>query len=115
MLGGGADTFAIGDLSRTGAQLVDISLAPLPITAGGDGAADRVTVAGTDKADALKLTGKVVVGGTATLDRPPVDGQRLPRRGRSDTLAIAGGGGDGHARHLRVRRRPPIGARRSPD
>ena len=31
-LGGGADTFAVGDLSRTDAQLVDISLAPLPIT-----------------------------------------------------------------------------------
>ena len=71
MLGGGDDSFAIGDLRRTDAQLVDISLAPLPITAGGDGAADRVTVAGTDQADALKLTGKVVAAGTATLTGLP--------------------------------------------
>ena len=34
VLGGGEDTFAIGDLSGTGAQLVDVSLASLPITAG---------------------------------------------------------------------------------
>jgi hypothetical protein len=65
--GGGADTFAVGDLRRTDAQLVDISLASLPITAGGDTAADRVTVDGTSGRDALELTGKVVVGGTATL------------------------------------------------
>ena len=32
VLGGGEDTFAIGDLSGTGAQLVDVSLASLPIT-----------------------------------------------------------------------------------
>ena len=87
MLGAGEDTFAIGDLSRTGAQLVDISLAPLPITPLGDFNADRITVAGTDKADALKLTGKVVTSGTATLTG-------LPGRSTSatpsplDTLAI---------------------------
>ena len=71
VLGAGEDTFAIGDLSRTGAQLVDISLAPLPITPLGDFNADRITVAGTDKADALKLTGKVVTSGTATLTVSP--------------------------------------------
>ena len=71
MLGAGEDTFAIGDLRRTGAQLVDISLAPLPITPLGDFNADRITVAGTDKADALKLTGKVVTSGTATLTGLP--------------------------------------------
>jgi hypothetical protein len=65
--GGGADTFDVGDLRRTSAQLVDISLAPLPITAGGDGQPDRVTVDATPARDALTLTGKVVVAGTATL------------------------------------------------
>ncbi|MDA0168319.1 hypothetical protein OJ998_04405 [Solirubrobacter taibaiensis] len=65
--GGGADTFDVGDLRRTPAQLVDISLAPLPITAGGDGQPDRVTVDATPARDALTLTGKVVVAGTATL------------------------------------------------
>ena len=65
--GGGADTFDVGDLRRTSAQLVDISLAPLPITAGGDGQPDRVTVDATPARDALTLTGKVVVACTATL------------------------------------------------
>jgi hypothetical protein len=92
VLGGGADTFAVGDLSRTGAQLVDISLASLPITAGGDGAADRVTVAGTDRGDAFKLAGKVVVGGTATLTGLPWT-VNVSHAEASDALAIAGGGG----------------------
>ena len=92
VLGGGADTFAIGDLRRTGAQLVDISLASLPITAGGDGTADRVTVAGTDRSDALRLAGKVVVGGTATLTGLPWT-VNVSHAEASDVLAIAGGGG----------------------
>ena len=32
MAGGGEDTFAIGDLGRTGAQLVDVSARSLPST-----------------------------------------------------------------------------------
>jgi hypothetical protein len=92
LAGGGADTFTIGDLRRTDAQLVDISLANVPITAGGDGAADRVTVAGTDKADELKLVGMVVVGGTATLTGLPWT-VNVSHTEPADTLAIAGGGG----------------------
>ncbi|MBE2320962.1 hypothetical protein DVA67_033705 [Solirubrobacter sp. CPCC 204708] len=67
VLGGGADTFSVGDLRRTPTQLVDVSLAPLPITAGGDGQPDRVTVDATPDHDALTLTGQIVVAGTATL------------------------------------------------
>jgi hypothetical protein len=93
VLGGGADTFAVGDLSRTGAQLVDISLASVPITAGGDGAADRVTVTGTDRADEMRLAGKVVVGGTATLTGLPWTVNVSHAEGASDALAITGGGG----------------------
>jgi hypothetical protein len=92
VLGGGADTFAVGDLSKTGAQLVDISLAPLPITPAGDAIADRVTVAGTDKPDALKLAGKVVVGGTATLTGLPWT-VNVSHAEAFDTLAIDGRGG----------------------
>ena len=92
VLGAGEDTFAIGDLSRTGAQLVDISLASLPITPLGDFNADRITVAGTDKADALKLTGKVVTSGTATLTGLPWT-VNVSHAESFDTLAIAGGGG----------------------
>jgi hypothetical protein len=82
--GGGADTFTIGDLRRTGAQLVDISLAGLPITVGGDGAADRVNVAGYGK---LKLAGK---GTTATLTGLPAT-VNISHAEPMDTLAIAGG------------------------
>ena len=92
--GGGADTFAVGDLRRTDAQLVDISLAPVPITAGGDGQADRVTVQGTDKRDAMTLTGKVVVAGTATLTGLPATVNISHAEGALDTLAIDTRGGD---------------------
>jgi hypothetical protein len=87
LAGGGADTFAVADLRRTGVQLVDISLAPIPITAGGDGQPDRVTVAGTDKADAMTLTGKVVVAGTATLTGLPAT-VNISHAESTDTLAI---------------------------
>ena len=85
--GGGADTFAIGDLRRTSAQLVDVSLAPLPITAGGDGQADRVSVDGTSGRDALTLTGRVVVAGTATLTGLAAT-VNLSHAEAADTLAI---------------------------
>ena len=90
--GGGADTFAVGDLRRSGIELVDISLASIPITAGGDGQADRVMVTGTDKADAMKLTGKVVVGGTATLTGLPAT-VNISHAEPADTLAIDTRGG----------------------
>ena len=86
--GGGADTFAVGDLRRSGAQLVDISLAPLPITAGGDLQPDRVTVDGTPGRDALKLTGKVVVAGTAALTGLAATVNVSHAEGALDTLAI---------------------------
>jgi hypothetical protein len=92
VLGAGEDTFAIGDLSRSGVQLVDVSLASLPITPLGDFNADRITVAGTDKADALKLTGKVVTSGTATLTGLPWT-VNVSHAESFDALAIAGGGG----------------------
>jgi hypothetical protein len=92
VLGSGEDTFAIGDLSRSGVELVDVSLASLPSTPLGDFNADRVTVAGTPRADALELTGKVVTSGTATLTGLPWTVNVSHAEG-FDTLAIAGGGG----------------------
>jgi hypothetical protein len=92
--GGGADTFAVGDLGRTPVQLVDVSLANTPVGAGGDGEADRVTVAGTDRADALTLTGRVVVGGTATLTGLAATVNVSHAEGAIDTLAIDTGAGD---------------------
>ena len=87
--GGGADTFAVGDQRRTGVQLVDISLAPIPITAGGDGQADRVTVQGTDRGDAMKLVGK---GTTATLTGLPAT-VNISHAESADMLAIDTRGG----------------------
>jgi hypothetical protein len=90
--GGGADTFAIGDLARTGAELVDISLGSgFP---GGDGAADRVSVTGTERRDALALTGRVVVAGTATLTGLAATVNVSHAEGALDTLAIDTRAGD---------------------
>jgi hypothetical protein len=89
--GAGADTFAIGDLSGTGVALVDVSLGSgLP---GGDGAADRVSVQGTDRKDAMKLAGKVVVAGTATLTGLPAT-VNISHAEPADTLAIDTGAGE---------------------
>jgi hypothetical protein len=92
VVGGGADTFTIGDLARTSAELVDISLGSgFP---GGDGAADRVSVAGTDRRDALTLTGSVVVAGTATLTGLPATVNVSHAEGALDTLSVDTRGGD---------------------
>jgi hypothetical protein len=88
LAGGGADTFAIGDLSRTDAALVDISLSPGFGAPGGDGQADRVTVQGTNGRDDMAITGKVVVAGTATLTGLPATVNISHAEGALDTLAI---------------------------
>ena len=92
--GSGADTFAIGDLTGTPVQLVDISLAPTPGGPGGDGEADRVAVAGTDRTDRLAVTGSVVVAGTATLTGLAATVNVSHAEGAADTLAIDTRGGD---------------------
>ena len=89
--GGGADTFAIGDLSGSGVALVDVSLGSgLP---GGDGQPDRVSVQGTGKVDRLALTGRVVVAGTATLTGLPAT-VNISHAEPADTLALDTGAGD---------------------
>lgn len=85
--GGGADTVAVAD--RPGLQLVDVSLAGLPITAKGDGAADRVTVDGTPGRDHLELVGK---GTTATLTGLQAT-VNVSHAEPTDTLAIDTGRG----------------------
>ena len=85
--GGGADTVAIAD--RPGFQLVDVSLAGLPITAKGDNAADRVSVDGTPGRDHLKLVGKLT---TATLTGLQTT-VNISHAEPTDTLAIDTGRG----------------------
>jgi hypothetical protein len=88
LAGRGADTFAIGDLRGTPVELVDVSLAPGFGFPGGDGEADRVAVTGTDGDDALAVTGRVVVAGTATLTGLPAKVNISHAEGSNDTLAI---------------------------
>jgi hypothetical protein len=94
LAGRGADTFAIGDLSGTPVELVDVSLSPGFGFPGGDGEADRVAVTGTDGDDALAVTGRVVVAGTATLTGLPAKVNISHTEGSSDTLAIDTRAGD---------------------
>jgi Ca2+-binding RTX toxin-like protein len=53
---GGADTITVGDLSGTGTKQVIVDLGIVPGTNQADGAADTVTLDGTDKADKIKVT-----------------------------------------------------------
>ncbi len=94
LAGRGADTFAIGDLSGTPVELVDVSLAPGFGSPGGDGQADRVAVTGTDGNDELAVTGRVVVAGTATLTGLPATVNVSHAEGSTDTLAIDTRAGD---------------------
>ena len=47
---GGADNITVGDLTGTGVKQVAIDLGAIPGSTAGDGAADMVTVNGTDTA-----------------------------------------------------------------
>jgi hypothetical protein len=94
LAGRGADTFAIGDLTGTPVELVDVSLSPGFGFPGGDGEADRVAVTGTDGDDELAVTGRVVVAGTATLSGLPARVNISHAEGSNDTLAIDTRAGD---------------------
>jgi Ca2+-binding RTX toxin-like protein len=57
VVNGGADTVAVGDLSATGVDEVDVNLEPSLGTPGGDGQPDRVIATGTDGDDAVTVAG----------------------------------------------------------
>src|SRR5262249_12912912 len=54
---GGADTITVGNLAGTGVTEVNLDLAGVPGTGTGDGAADIVTVNGTNGADTIQVVG----------------------------------------------------------
>src|SRR5262249_6662080 len=54
---GGADAITVNDLSGTDVTQVNLDLAGTPGSGTGDGAADTVTVNGTDAKDAIKVAG----------------------------------------------------------
>jgi hypothetical protein len=88
---GGADTFSVGDLTGTPVDLVDVSLAPSFGSPGGDGQADRVEVAGTDRADAITVAG---TGTTARLTGLVATVNVSHAEGALDTLAVDTRGGN---------------------
>jgi hypothetical protein len=91
LAGGGADTFALGDLSPTPVDLVDISLSPGFGSPAGDGESDGVLVTGTDHDDSIAVAGSRgtarVTGLSATVNVSHAEVAR-------DTLAIDTGAGD---------------------
>ena len=86
--GGGADLVRIGDVRPAGVLQIHTSLAPLPITANGDAAADRIEIAGSKGDDAVKITGKTVFSGSLTVTGLPIKLDVSHSDGLLDTLAI---------------------------
>ena len=72
-------------------DLVDVSLAPSFGSPGGDGQADRVQVAGTDRADAITVAGSRT---TARLTGLSATVNISHAEGALDTLAVDTRGGD---------------------
>ena len=95
---GGLDTFSVGDLTGTPVALVDVSLAPSFGSPGGDGLADRVEVAGTERRDAVTVAGSGttarLTGLSATVNVSHAEGalDRLAAhtRGGADTVDSTG-------------------------
>ena len=85
----GADAYHLGDLSGTGVTDVIVSLSGVPATPALDGAADAMTVDGTDGDDALAIAGNT---SEARVSGLPVR-LAIQRTEPADTLAIAGRGG----------------------
>jgi hypothetical protein len=85
---GGADVFNVGDLRRTAVTEVNASLAGSFGTAVGDGARDRVNVEGTERADAITVTGKTLFSGAVTVGGLPIKVGITHAEGALDTLAI---------------------------
>jgi hypothetical protein len=85
--GSGADVTRIGDLRSAGVTDIHTSLAATIITAGGDTSADRIELAGANRA--ATITGQ---GGAATVAGLPVRLQVSHSDGLLDTLAISGAG-----------------------
>ncbi len=81
---GGADTFAVADLTGTPVALVDVSLSPGFGSPGGDGRADRVTVAASG---AVRVAGS---RGTARVTGLSADVNITHAEVALDVLAISG-------------------------
>jgi hypothetical protein len=87
---GGADALAVGDLSGTPVDHVEINLGGSAGGPASDGQADRVTVAGTRNDDAIAVAGS---GTTADVTGLPAAVRITRADVTTDTLAIDGGDG----------------------
>jgi Ca2+-binding RTX toxin-like protein len=86
---GGADTIVIGDLSGTDLKRIDLDLSGP--NGGGDGAADTVTVNGTQGADVFGVAGDA--GGVTVFGLPATVNMFSPETA-NDRLILNGQGGD---------------------
>jgi Ca2+-binding RTX toxin-like protein len=88
---GGADNINVGDLTGTGVNLVAIDLASQAGSGAGDGAADSVTVDGTNGSDNIQVAG---AGGSATVTGLPATVTLAGSEGANDQLIVEGGAGN---------------------
>jgi len=90
---GGIDTITVGDLTGTGVTQVALDLAGAPGTGVGDGAADSVTVDGTNGSDAVQVTG-AAGSGSVTVAGLPATVTLAGSEGANDKLIVEGGAGN---------------------
>jgi Ca2+-binding RTX toxin-like protein len=88
---GGADNISVGDLTGTGVTQVAIDLAGAPGSGVGDGAADSVTVNGTNSSDNIQVAG---AGGSVTVAGLPATVTLAGSEGANDQLIVDGGAGN---------------------
>ncbi len=88
---GGADNINVGDLTGTGVTQVAIDLAATPGSGTGDGAADTVTVNGTNGSDNIQVSG---TGGSVTVTGLPATVSLAGSEGANDQLIVEGGNGN---------------------
>jgi Ca2+-binding RTX toxin-like protein len=88
---GGADAITVNDLTGTDVVQVDVSLGSTIGGATGDGAADTVTVKGTNGGDHIDVVGS---GTSAAVVGLPAVVSITGAEGANDTLVVNGGGGD---------------------
>jgi Ca2+-binding RTX toxin-like protein len=88
---GGADNVTVGDLTGTGVTQVAIDLASQPGSGVGDGAADSVTVNGTNGSDNIQVSG---TGGSVAVAGLPATVTLAGSEGANDRLIVDGGAGN---------------------
>ena len=91
---GGADRYEVGDLRGTAFTELNASLAPGLGTPNGNGAADRIDIAGTERDDRITITGKKLFSGALTVTGLPIKLGVSHAEVALDTLAIHTLGGD---------------------